>query len=378
MGLAGGPERARRNVSYPTRFAGPMAPARRVVRPARGREDRGAAREPKGRPIASAILDAAFHRAHGASPHGARGPDRNRRRALLKIVRSSAVVRRHLRLRAAPLDDRALTEFQARLLDRSFGAGSRARTLRRLGVAERRIEGLSREAQRELPRIEKSEELAALVRRLYGRMASHLHEVEPDLERLEAMQRFVKSRPRLDPATPTVVVAGFPNVGKSSLVARLSTARPKVAAYPFTTLALEVGHADLGLDRSQILDTPGVLGRSRANPAETEALTAVGHAATIVLFVIDPTGSGGYTLAEQEGLLARWRTEFPTTEILEVETKSDLAGPRTGRFQVSAKTGAGLEELRQALQAAIARHAPRGELPPMEESLVADAEDDVG
>ena len=57
---------------------------------------------------------------------------------------------------------------------------------------------------------------------------------------------------------------------------------------------------------------PGVLGRSaHANPAEKEAQTAVERAATLVLFVLDPTGTCGYTIDEQERLLARWREEFP-------------------------------------------------------------------
>lgn len=340
-----------------------MTRAVRGIRPPPGREDRGAARNPQGRPIASTILDIAFHRAHAASPHGARGPDRNRRRALLKIVRSSAIVRRQLRLRANPLADAKLTDFQIRLVEGASGRGQRARALRRISVAERRIEGLSREAQRDLLHLEESDQIAALVRRLYGRLASHLHEVEPDLQRLEQIRRYLRSRPQLDPATPTVVVAGFPNVGKSSLVAKLSSAKPKVAAYPFTTLAVEVGHADLGLDRLQVLDTPGVLGRrGRSNPAEAEALTAVGHAATVVLFVLDPTGTAGYTVAEQEALLERWRAEFPTAELVVVETKADLGAPPSGRRRVSSKTGEGLEELREELEAAVRRHP----LPPSE------------
>ncbi len=343
-------------------------------RPPRGREDRGAARSPHGRPIASAILDAAFHRAHRASPHGAKGSDRNRRRALLKIVRSSAVVRRQLRLRSAPLTDEKLTEFQRRLVDRAFGVGARARALRRLKTAERRIEGLSREAERELHRAEGPERIAALVRALYGRIASHVHEVEPDLEALERVRRYLKERPTLDPATPTVVVAGFPNVGKSSLVARLSTARPKVADYPFTTLALEVGHADLGWDRSQILDTPGVLGRkSRRNPAEAEAEEAVEHAATVVLFVLDPSGSCGYSREEQEELARRWHAEYPGVPIIEVETKSDIGVSGSGRPAVSAKTGEGLADLKQRLEAALRRLRPATELPPLEPTTVEEA-----
>src|SRR5208337_95264 len=70
-------------------------------------------------------------------------------------------------------------------------------------------------------------------------------------------------------------------------------------AVAVTTIGVEVGHADLGFDRLQVLDTPGVLNRSRrANPAEDEAEAAVSHAATAVLFVLDPSGTCGFTLED--------------------------------------------------------------------------------
>lgn len=335
---------------------------------------RAATSERPGTPAPSdALLDLAFHRASLVNPHGRTKPERDRRRAELKVVRSSATIVRHLHLETRGLRPPALGEFDRTLVDQRFGAGTLDRALVRLRRAEERIRRTARESERSIASAEGPEELGEQVRRFYGRLASFVHEIDHDLRTLRDVRGFVDERPRLDITSPRLVVAGFPNVGKSSLVARLSSARPKVAAYPFTTVAIAVGHADLGFDRLQVVDTPGVLDRgTRANLAEGEAETAVGRAATAVLFILDPSEGCGYPIDDQEKLLARWREEYPGLPIVAVETKCDLVRRPTVRLQVSAKTGEGLaalwEELRRLLR-------PREELPPVVEAVEAPPED---
>jgi nucleolar GTP-binding protein len=274
---------------------------------------------------------------------------------MLKIVRSGAVVVRHLRAADKPFAKPPLTDFERTLVADRFGVGELEHSRRRVQRAVERIRKLSAEEQRSLRKASSIEAFGALVRRFYGRIASFVREVDPDLRLLADVARFLKSRPQLDPMAPTVVIAGFPNVGKSSLVERLSSAKPRVADYPFTTLALEVGHADVGFDRLQILDTPGVLGRvGRRSTAEREAETAVEHAATLVVFLIDPSESCGYPLADQERLLARWREELPNVPFLVVGTKSDLVTTPGEWLSVSSKTGEGVDQLREAIRRELA------------------------
>jgi nucleolar GTP-binding protein len=327
----------------------------------RSPRDRGARPSP---PPSVGLLDIAFHRASLVTPKGRTKAERDRRRAVLKIVRSSATVIRHLRLESGGVRKQSAGQFEKALVARAFGTGTLDRALLRVRRAEERIRGLARDAERQAQGGDERTDLGDTIRAFYGRLSSFVREVDPDLEKLREIARFLDERPRLLEGAPTLVVAGFPNVGKSSLVGRLSSARPKVADYPFTTLAIGVGHADLGFDRLQVVDTPGVLGRSsHANPAEKEAETAVERAATLVLFVIDPTGTSGYTIEEQEQLLARWREEFPQLPIVVVETKSDLVSRPVDRLKISAKTGAGLEELWVRLRAML---PPRDMTPPPE------------
>jgi nucleolar GTP-binding protein len=334
----------------------------------RARRPRGASPPPaEGPPPSQEVIELAFHRASLVNPHGQTKPERDRRRAELKVVRASATVGRHLRLAARDLRPPALGEFEHALVARVFGSGVLEHHLLRLRRAEERIRRTAQDAERAVGRASGSEELGELIRRFYGRLASFVREVDPDLVELRRVRWFLKERPTLDASVPRLVVAGFPNVGKSSLVACLSSAHPKVADYPFTTVSIAVGHTDLGFDRLQVVDTPGVLGRKdRANPAEAEAETTVARAASVVLFVLDPSASAGYPIDEQERLLERWQEEFPDLPIVPVETKSDLTRRPNDRLHVSAKTGEGLDELRAELRR---RFLPQEPMPPVEEAL---------
>jgi nucleolar GTP-binding protein len=315
-------------------------------------------------------LDAAFRKAHRASAHGTSKLDRSRRNAKLRIVRSAAIVVRTIRGLAKSATTPTLTELDHRLLNTHFPERSLERSIRRLRTAEERIRRLLQEEEHRLSTLSTEEEFGDLVRRTYGRLASYVQEIDPDLDRLQDIIRFRRARPEVLPGVPSVVVAGFPNVGKSSLVARLSTAKPEVAPYAFTTRAIVVGHTDLGFDRLQVVDTPGVLGRAaRSNEAEQEALAVVGTQPTLILFVLDPSGGSGYPLEEQERLLERWKREFPRTPILPVETKADLVRSGSGRLAVSSLSGEGFDELRRTVQQLLAQ-IPRVTVePPVDQTV---------
>jgi len=122
-----------------------------------------------------------------------------------------------------------------------------------------------------------------------------VHQIDKDLLFLNEVRNVLRKLPHIDD-TFTVVIAGYPNVGKSSFIRRVSTATPEVASYPFTTKGVIVGHRDTGRDRVQFVDTPGILDRpsDERNAIEQQALSAVMNVADVILFIIDPSGHCGY------------------------------------------------------------------------------------
>ena len=80
-----------------------------------------------------------------------------------------------------------------------------------------------------------------------------------------------------------VALVGYPSAGKSSLVAALSAARPKIADYPFTTLSPNLGVVDAGDERFTVADVPGLIpGASEGKGLGHEFLRHIERCSTIV------------------------------------------------------------------------------------------------
>jgi nucleolar GTP-binding protein len=181
-------------------------------------------------------------------------------------------------------------------------------------------------------------------RQAVARIASIVHQVDDDLRFLNEARDILRKLPHVSEDEFTVVVAGYPNVGKSSFIRLVSTAEPEIAAYPFTTKGIIVGHRDIGgHERVQFIDTPGVLERpaDERNPIERQAVSAVINTADVVLFILDASGHCGYSLEDQMGLLDELRS-LVDVPVVTVVNKADLRGIE-GYPTMSTLTGAGVE-----------------------------------
>ncbi len=161
-------------------------------------------------------------------------------------------------------------------------------------------------------------------------------------------------------------LVGYPNAGKSTLLRKISAARPKVAAYPFTTLHPIIGVVDFsGYRRATIADIPGLIeGAHRGLGLGHEFLRHV-RRCRIFLFVVDVAGSEGRNPVEDlqqlrkeldlyDPLLSQrpWFVIANKMDLPAVEENLDALRkkfPRIDIVPVSAAEGEGIEELKKKL-----------------------------
>lgn len=185
---------------------------------------------------------------------------------------------------------------------------------------------------------------------IYGRISSVVKQIDKELVLLAEAQNIMRKFPDVNDI-PTVVIAGYPNVGKSSVLRCLSSAKPKIAQYPFTTKEIHVGHIERKekyvTKRFQLIDTPGLLDRpfSERNDIEKQALSALSNLADIIVFVIDVSETCGYSLEDQLHLLSQVKKTFSDSSLIIVENKADLKKTDSKHLKISCETGEGIDIL---------------------------------
>jgi nucleolar GTP-binding protein len=168
-----------------------------------------------------------------------------------------------------------------------------------------------------------------LRKQAFARMADVVREVADDLAALSEAREQLRRLPEIRPDEPAVVVAGYPNVGKSTFVNHVTRADNETAAYPFTTTSIHVGHLERDRVRYQLVDTPGLLDRppEERSPIESQAVSALTHAADAVLVFVDPTGECGYPLEAQWDLRADILARFDVPVVTVATMLDKLDGP---------------------------------------------------
>ncbi len=216
--------------------------------------------------------------------------------------------------------------------------------------ASRQIEELGREYQ---PKLRKTDpELARKHRKqAFARIADIMDEIEDDLRAVGDARDALKTLPDIRPDEPAIVIAGYPNVGKSSFVNYVTRASNEIAEYPFTTRGVQIGHVERDHIRYQLIDTPGLLDRPEEdrNDIEKQAVGAIEHLADTILFFVDASGDCGYPLDVQLELRDSVVDRFSDRDIpvLTICNKSDRSTDVEADAYMSITNEEGVEEVLQ-------------------------------
>lgn len=159
-----------------------------------------------------------------------------------------------------------------------------------------------------------------------GRMATIVKRQAQSLQYLEQVRQHLARLPSIDPNTRTILICGFPNVGKSSFINKITRADVEVQPYAFTTKSLYVGHTDFMYMRYQVIDTPGILDHplEDRNTIEMQAITALAHLRACILYIMDISEQCGHSLEEQVELYQNIKPLFANKPLMVVINKIDI------------------------------------------------------
>lgn len=206
-----------------------------------------------------------------------------------------------------------------------FSLNDLKRSLGALNWCAKRIREMHRLYTQKIKRCKEFRMINRIRRSFSGRISSLVKQVGKDLSYLEQCRKLMKGLPDIKTRLYTVAIAGFPNVGKSTLLSRLSKSKPEIQSYPFTTRKLNLGYLIQQHKKIQLIDTPGTLDRfQKMNIIEKMAALSIKYVADMILYVFDLT-EASYPMQSQIKLYSRLKKEY-RKPILIYLSKTDMFG----------------------------------------------------
>jgi len=267
---------------------------------------------------------------------------------------------------------RALAPFEAALANLSLealvreGKPSQSAVLSDFDQLRRAVVREGREASAAAAKAQRKDEATRLAEEGIAHVQeTFLSGAEALFALIEMVQRL-RRLPAVSVHEPLIVLVGMPNVGKSSIVKAISSGTPEVNSYPFTTRRLLIGHVVEGVQRYQVMDTPGVLARANAERNAMEGLTlaAVELLPSAVVFVMDLSGTSGAQSSPNAQLAVREqvRAQFADRPWLDVRSKADLPLAEEldsplpdGTLSISVQEGHNVDTLQAKMSALVAQ-----------------------
>lgn len=229
--------------------------------------------------------------------------------------------------------------FYADLLNILYDRDHYKIALGKVNLSKSLIDNISKEYVRLLKYGDSLFRCKSLKRIAFGKMVKVIRKLDKTLIYLEEVRKHISRLPTIDPVGNTLILAGFPNVGKSSFINRISRAGVEVQPYPFTTKSLYVGQtnftenkqnpfydANIPTNTVQVVDTPGILDQPlhERNTIEMQSITALAHLRATIIYFIDISESCGYSIKDQIALYDNIKPLFANKPVIIALNKNDV------------------------------------------------------
>lgn len=161
------------------------------------------------------------------------------------------------------------------------------------------VDELSQRTEHKIKKAKTDQTIGFVMNKHLGKVNSLFRRNQECFRKLEQGRRFMNQLPTFEYLF-TVAIAGFPNVGKSTLMRSMTGSKIEIQNYPFTTKGLLFSFLFANEQKCiQLIDTPGLLGRKQNNSIEERANIVLTEYADAIVFVFDVTESCGYSLDQQ-------------------------------------------------------------------------------
>ncbi len=212
-----------------------------------------------------------------------------------------------------------LPEFYYELIKITIDYALLKRSLGAVNWSSKRTTDMARFYEAKVMKSHDEERVKQASKEFYGRVSSIVKQISKNLLFLEEARKTMKRFPAVKTSLYTVALFGFPNIGKTTLLGKLTGSKPEIKNYAFTTKSLNMGYFTKNGKKIQVIDTPGTLNRfDKMNYIEQQAHLALKHCADLIVYIIDLTEP--YPLKDQQKL----RKQLVGKEVIVYLTKKDI------------------------------------------------------
>jgi len=187
---------------------------------------------------------------------------------------------------------------------------------------KKKITNLEKEALRNIESSVHLNDIEKHKKIFYGRSSSIIKKIQKHFIYLDEARRTLRNFPTIKTNLFTICICGFPNVGKSTLLSKLTTAKPDIQPYAFTTKSLMVGY----LNKIQLVDTPGTFKDIlfKMNWIEKQSYLAIKYLGEYLIYVFDISENCGFDIKDQMSLYNNLKKQFPRKKFLIYLSKNDI------------------------------------------------------